>query len=353
MAWLMHTYWERDQPLQLQASPSLHHPVVITTHAIMKGAPFITATPQSHFRIPHLPKVAVPSTGAVIRQMASIYTPFVRAMESRGLSSTPSYTPCPSVFKGCVYQGPPPVIHPPSFPSLTSCPEKQNLPPIISPSHIPTSSVTTTSSQRSPLSSPTSPFYIDRTIEAVMNFNTLPPQFDPQCYVPLFDGRPADNFINQFYPQEDDLMTDQPLSPLQRSASTNLSSRATTMALSPQPSVAGSADNTVDDSFMTELVDRLISEAKKGLGIGSAPTSELTIDLDCGDEGRWNFWPDLADEFTVPPQRPQSPLAASGFEALPLHTTPASLVDMEVDGDVMLTSITVVPRSAELSGGEA
>ena len=60
------------------------------------------------------------------------------------------------------------------------------------------------------------------------------------------------------------------------------------MALSLQPSVAGSADNTVDDSFMTELVDRLISEAEKGLGIGSAPTSELTIDLDWGDEGRWS-----------------------------------------------------------------
>ena len=69
-----------------------------------------------------------------------------------------------------------------------------------------------------------------------------------------------------------------------------------------QSSVAGSAGDAVDDSFIKAAVDRLISMVEEGEGFGSGLASEKTRDSYGGDEEGWGDWLDLADyTFPAPP----------------------------------------------------
>lgn len=175
--------------------------------------------------------------------------------------------------------------------------------------------------------------------------NSYTPQPGSQPIIP--GDRLANNSFDSFGPGEGDLRTGQRLGSLQWLASADPFSRATITAPPLQPSVAGSANDTPDNSLIKVAVDRLISRMEEGSGFGSRFTSETTFDSYGGDAEEWLDWSDLtAHTPTVPPQRPQSPRVASGFEASRMCTTTIPLADTDVD--MGLSAIVIVPRDYEL-----
>lgn len=138
-----------------------------------------------------------------------------------------------------------------------------------------------------------------------------------------------------------------PPNSLPSSASTDPLTAATTTTSPPQPSVASAfAYNTADDRLIEAGVDRFLAEIEEGLEFGLRPVSESTTDSSEGGTEGWYDWFDPTDyTFPVPPQQSQSPRAAAGLKAPPLHSAAASLLDMEEGVDMELDAVVISPRS--------
>ena len=110
---------------------------------------------------------------------------------------------------------------------------------------------------------------------------------------------------------------------------------------SPAPSSIApvAAYHPADTHVLGVDADRSLAKVEEGLGLGSLPEP-----TEVETEGRYDRCDLTGYTFPVPPQQPQSPLVAAGFEAPPLvHTGTIPLPDTEEGEDAELDEV-VIPK---------
>jgi len=149
------------------------------------------------------------------------------------------------------------------------------------------------------------------------------PQPGSQPIIPLYNDRLANSSFDPFGPKEGaDIDSRANRGYGQETSRFQFAQGPTVMTPPPRPSVAYPADVIADGCLIKTAVDALFVKVEQG-------------------HGRRD-WPDLTGD--TPPQQPQSPRAASGFEGLLPRTTLAPLADTEEGMDVKLDAVVVVPR---------